>query len=171
MKYLALDISSSTIGWAITSGSNLLYYGYIKPKDSKYSLEERLDSAVDEITKIYKEHKPDKIIIEELAQYMSGASTAKTILMLATFNRVISYSLYKLTNESPEKLMPTTARKYIRKFLKLDTRLSKEDVYKEVKKQFKNFVPEVKKGKEIKENMDIADAIAISWAWSLKCGA
>jgi len=171
-----LDISSATTGWAILNEDNeLLDYGYIKPKDSKFILEERLHSAIEEVLAVCEKHKPDKVIIEEITQHMAGGSSAKTILILAAFNRGCSYMIYRKYGIEPVKIMPATIRANIRKFLNKQGRLSKDDIYDEVRKKYTNFLPYImdkgkNKGMERKENFDVADAIAAVWSWLITDG-
>lgn len=158
------------------STTHLTDYGYIKP-DKDGDIEPRLDSAIKEIKKIYKKHKPDFIVVEEITKFMKGGSQANTIIMLASFNRTISYILYSISKKPIYHLMPATIRAEIRKNLGLKNRLDKEDVYKEVKKKFGNLVIETyvpnrgkNKGKvmEKEENRDVSDAIAVAWSFIIK---
>ena len=101
---------------------------------------------------------------------MAGASNAKTILILAAFNRTCSYMIYRKYGIKPYKTMPATIRADIRKFLNKKGRLSKDDIYDEVRKKYTNFLPYImdkgkNKGMERKENFDVADAIACVWSW------
>jgi len=182
MDVLGLDISSSTIGFSVlqyttdASTISLQNYGYIKP-DKDGDIEPRLDSAIKEIIKIYKKYKPDVIVVEEITKFMKGGSQANTIIMLATFNRTISYELYKISKKQIHRLMPATIRKEIKEYLGLKNKLDKEGVYEEVKKRFNNLAIETyipsrgkNKGKvvEKEENRDITDAVAVAWSWIIR---
>lgn len=176
MKILGLDVSSATVGWGVINENNeLIDYGYIKPKNSKFILEERLDSAVKEVVEVYEKHRPDVVVVEEITQHMAGASNAKTILILAAFNRTCCYMLYHKYGVEPVKIMPATIRANIRKSLNKKGRLSKDDIYDEVRKKYINFLPYImdkgkNKGMERKENFDVADAIAAAWSWLITDG-
>lgn len=173
---MGLDISSATTGWAILNEQNqLLDYGYIKPKNSKFELEERLHSAVEDVLAVCEKHKPDIVVVEEITQHMAGASNAKTILILAAFNRTCCYMIYRKYGLQPVKIMPATIRANIRKSLNKVGRLSKDDIYEEVRKKYTNFLPYImdkgkNKGMERKENFDVADAIAAAWSWIITDG-
>jgi Holliday junction resolvasome RuvABC endonuclease subunit len=89
---LGLDCSSTTIGFAalIVDGYTIEFVkmGYIKPP-KKGHIVERIAQTRDQVQKLIEEVKPDHIAVEEIISYMAGKSTAKTIIMLATFNRMI----------------------------------------------------------------------------------
>lgn len=178
-KILGLDISSAAVGWCILGHKNkqltLLDYGYITPLSNDVCVEKRVLSAVEEIVKIYNKHKPDEVVIEEISKsFTKGKSNADTIMLLAGFNKIISYELYKLSHLPPHKLMPATIRKIIREHLGLKNRLNKDDIYDIIKKQFKEFKPILierngpYKGNERKENKDITDSVATAWSFLIK---
>jgi Holliday junction resolvasome RuvABC endonuclease subunit len=167
---MGLDISSSTIGWAVLNDeAELLGCGYIKPKNGKSLIEERIDSAISKLKKIFDKYKPNEVVIEEIIQTMGRNTTANTIIILAAFNRSIGYMFYRWMHKPPNRMMASTIRKHVREFLGKKGRMGKDDIYDEMKNHFPSFVPELinrgkNKGMERKENFDVADAIAAALA-------
>lgn len=173
MRCLGLDISSTTIGWSILDKNKnkikLTASGYIKPpKDG--TLFERLQQTKIEISSILEAYRPEKIAIEDVAQYMPGKSTAHTILLLCTFNRMIGFYCYEFFDKNPELIAVMSIRKILKDYLKLQETPDKEEipfiVEKILKKKFDWRLN--KKGKAIKENYDVADSIAVGLACLIK---
>jgi Holliday junction resolvasome RuvABC endonuclease subunit len=168
---LGFDISSSTIGYSlleiddITNKITFKYADYIKPiKDG--TIIERLVDTRDKINTIIVKANPDYIAIEDIIQFMSGASTAKTIIMLTAFNRMIGLTAYDYLHRSPELFNVMT----IRHGLKLNKDLpKKEDMAELVSKHLGITFPYRlnKKGKTIIENEDMADGIAVALYYSM----
>lgn len=168
MKTLGLDISSSTIGWALLDENKtrikLIDSGYIKPLASdKGSLFERLSQTKIEIGKLLDKYEPDNVAIEDIAFYMKGKSNANTIIILATFNRMIGLYCYEFLNKEPQMISVLSIRNSIKNYLNLEKTPEKEEIPSAIEKILnKKFEWRFnKKGKIIKENYDIADGIAV----------
>ncbi len=164
-KILSFDVSSTTIGWAIlnlddASGKiSLIMVDYIKPI-KKGTIIERIVNTRDKIKIIIDKAKPDYIVIEDIIQFMQGASTAKTIIMLTTFNRMIGLLSYDYLQKNPQLFNVMS----IRHGLKLNKIFpKKEDMPDLVAKHLGITFPyhKNKKDKIIVENYDMADAIAV----------
>jgi hypothetical protein len=163
-KILSIDASSTTIGWAILnvdeiSGKiSLIMVDYIKPI-KKGTIIERIVHTRDKIKNIIDKAKPDHIVIEDIIQFMQGKSTAKTIIMLTTFNRMIGLLSYDYLQKNPQLFNVMS----IRHGLKLNKIFpKKEDMPELVAKHLGITFPyqKNKKNKIIPENFDMADAIA-----------
>ena len=175
-KVMGIDCSSKTIGWSVldVNGTSITFInaGYIKPpKDG--TLFERLSQAKKEFTDIFKKYNPDQLALEDLIQFMSGASGAKTIIMLTQFNRMIGLTAFELLKDNPHLYSVMT----IRHGLKFDKVLPKKDEIPElVAKHLKiNFPYEYKKRKNktgvasvMEESYDKADAVAVALYHCLK---
>lgn len=165
-KILGIDCSSTTIGWCIlefdetTNEIKFIKASYIKPiKDG--SIIERIVDTRDKVRKVIEEVKPDYIGIEDIIQFMKGHSTAKTIIMLTTFNRMIGLCAYDYLQKCPELFNVMS----IRHGLKTDKDLpKKEDMPDLVAKHLGIIFPyEVnKKGKVKVESFDMADGVAVA---------
>jgi Holliday junction resolvasome RuvABC endonuclease subunit len=164
-KILSIDVSSTTIGLAVlqidseTSNIALLSVQPIKPT-KKGDIISRLADTKQKIKSLIEEVKPDYIIIEDIVQFMAGKSTAKTIITLTSFNRMVGLISYEYLGHSPELLSVMT----IRHGLKIDKIFpSKEEMPELIAHHLNIPFPYLynKKGKIRIESYDCADAIAV----------
>jgi Holliday junction resolvasome RuvABC endonuclease subunit len=168
-KILGFDVSSSCIGYAVLEieDNNIKFIScnYIK-LIKKGSIIERLADTRDKIKNIIEEVKPDYIGIEDIVQFMAGGSTAKTIIILSSYNRMAGLTSMDYLRKPPELFSVMT----IRHSLKLTKVLpKKEEVLGLVEKHLGIIFPRVyKKGKEIKENYDMSDAVAVALHYAFK---
>lgn len=172
---MGIDVSSTTIGYSVLEidDNNKIHFvecNYIKPnKDG--SIIERLAETRNIVQDIIDQAKPDYIAIEDIVQFMQGHSTAKTIIMLTAFNRMIGLTAYDYLRKSPELFSVMT----IRHGLKLNKELpKKEDIPDLVAEHLGIIFPwlktpgkTTKKGKKIEskirvESYDMADGIAVA---------
>lgn len=168
-KILGFDISSTCIGYSLLEiDSNQIKFiscSFLKPLKTG-SIINRLADTRDKIKKIIEDTKPDHIVIEDIIQFMSGASTAKTIITLTSFNRMIGLLAYDFLKREPQYFSVMT----IRHGIKLNKILpKKEDIPELVAKHLQIIFPyqENKKGKLKPENFDMADSIAVALYYSL----
>lgn len=163
---LGFDVSSTTIGWCIlnwddvTNDITFNRAGYVKPIKTG-SIIERIVDTRNKIQKIIVDAKPDSIAIEDIIQFMKGKSTAKTIIMLTTFNRMVGLTAYDYLGSSPTLYNVMT----IRHGLKLDKELpKKEDMPALVAQHLGITFPYEygKKGKIKEESYDKADGVAVT---------
>jgi Holliday junction resolvasome RuvABC endonuclease subunit len=163
---LGFDCSSTTIGFAIlqwnviTNNISLVKTGYLKPIKIG-SIIERIVHTRDQVLQIIKESQPDYIAIEEIIAFMRGKSTAKTIIMLVTFNRMVSLACYDFMGSAPHMYNVMT----IRHGLKISKPLpKKEEMPNLISHHLQVPFPYEygKKGKVLPENLDKADACAVA---------
>jgi Holliday junction resolvasome RuvABC endonuclease subunit len=175
MILLGFDISSSVIGYSVIEYKNnkikLLHYDYYEPLNTqKHSLYESLVEVKKFVRQKVEEFKPDKIIIEDIAQHFSGkGSTANTIIKLAVYNRTICLTVFEEYGIVPELINVNTVRSVLRPE-DHEGRLMKEDVPFAIEKILKikfNFIYK-KKGKIDTKTYDMADAVAVSLAFIMK---
>jgi Holliday junction resolvasome RuvABC endonuclease subunit len=173
IKVLGLDISSSTIGYAVIefdkNSINLVSYGHIKPPaSSKGSIAYRVLEASKEVRKLFKSVNPDYIAVEDYAKKFSvGKSTAKTIIILSVFNEVVSMTSLDEIKREPHRYNVLNLRSVLSKFF-LKTSVSKEEVFGLMVDHFKNFIPKKNKlGNIAKESGDESDAIAVALCHSI----
>jgi Holliday junction resolvasome RuvABC endonuclease subunit len=172
MRILGLDASSRTIGYSIieynekTDKTKLLKCSFVKPpKDG--NLFERLKRTQDMIISILEEYKPDTIAIEDIAKFMAGASTANTIITLATFNRAVGLACYNFLGKPP--LLFNVLK--IRHGIKINKVFpKKEDIPELVAKHLKIKFPYIYKTnkrtkieKIAEESYDAADSCAVAY--------
>lgn len=167
---LGFDLSSSTVGWCSLEvdeqigNIKFINCGYFKPT-KKGSIIERIVDTREKILDIFDKVKPDYIGIEDLIKFMPK-STATTVVVLTTFNRMICLLSYDYLKSYPELFNVMT----IRHGLKTNKILpKKEDMPELVAKHLGIKFPYVygkidKQGnKKIKvESEDMADAVAVA---------
>lgn len=168
-RVLGFDISSSTIGYCVldiddNNNINFIKSGYHKPI-KKGTIIERIVDTRNIVRDIIYLYKPDYIGIEDIIQFMQGKSTAKTIIMLTTFNRMIGLCAFDHLQRSPELFSVMT----IRHGLKLGKALpKKEDMPELVAKHlgitfpYERSAKGKKKGAVKTESYDMADGVAVA---------
>lgn len=163
-KVLGFDVSSTCIGWGLLSvdGYNVSYIdsGYFKPPKTG-DLISRIYKTKEAILDIITKFDPDEIAIEDIVQFMKGKSTAQTIIMLTTFNRMICLLSRDFLGKSPTLHNVMT----IRHGLKINKKLpKKEDMPGLVSQHLGITFPYKfnKLGAKKIENYDEADGIAVS---------
>jgi Holliday junction resolvasome RuvABC endonuclease subunit len=163
---LGFDCSSTTIGWCSlevdidTKEITYLDSGYHKVI-KKGSITERLVHTRIFINSLLQKVKPDLIGIEQIIEFMKGKSTAKTIIMLTTFNRALALICHDYLNKSPEFFNVMS----IRHSLKLTKVFPKKEEMPELTAHhFKIQFPyeKNKKGNLKPENYDRADGMAVA---------
>lgn len=164
-KVLGFDVSSTTIGYCVLEidDNNQIHFGYanyLKPA-KKGNIIERIVDTRDKIQSIIEQVKPDYIGIEDIIQFMKGHSTAKTIIMLTTFNRMIGLCAYDYLKKSPELFSVMTIRHGLKTGKDLP---KKEDMPELVAKHLGITFPYEanKKGKVKVESFDMADGVAVA---------
>ncbi len=164
-RILGIDCSSSCIGHCvleIDDLNNIKFIGadYIKPI-KKGNIIERLVDTRDKIQEIINKTKPDYIGIEEIVKFMKGASSANTIITLTAFNRMAGLCAYDYLKQSPAFFNVMA----IRHGLKTNKIFPKKEDMPTLVSQLLGitFPYKVnKKGKQIIENFDMADGIAVA---------
>jgi len=162
-RVIGFDVSSSCIGYSVLdydeTNCKLFDSGYLNPLKTG-TIVERIVDTRNKIKVIINRYKPDDIGIEEIIQFMKGKSTAKTIIMLTTFNRMICLCAHDYLGKSPQLFSIMT----IRHGLKFGKELpKKEDMPELVSKHLGITFPyEINKNGKLKvENYDRADGIAV----------
>lgn len=171
---LGLDISSSVIGWGILEFDKttiaLKKYGHIKPPDAKAgSLTIRLSSAMADVKKLLSEECPDIVVIENYASAFSpGRSSARTIIVLSSFNEATQLVVYEALGFESEKLAVSHIRSVISKHVGTKS-ISKDEIFDEIKRIFPTFIPRITKKQTVgAESYDQADAIAAALSYAIE---
>lgn len=167
-KILGFDVSSTCIGYSVLEikddNINFILCNYIKPVKNG-TIITRIADTRNKIKKIIEDIKPDHIVIEDIIQFMSGASTAKTIITLTSFNRMIGLLAYDYLKAEPAYYNVMT----IRHGIKINKILpKKEDIPELVAKHLRIKFPyeKNKKGNLKSENLDMADSVAVALYYS-----
>lgn len=169
-RILGFDVSSTTIGYCVLdiddqNEIHFVHANYLKPI-KKGSIIERIVDTRNKIQSIIDQAKPNEIGIEDIIQFMQGKSTAKTIIMLTTFNRMIGLCAYDYLKKSPELFSVMTIRHGLKTGKDLP---KKEDMPELVAQHLRITFPYEtnKKGKIKVENYDKADGIAVALYYAL----
>lgn len=170
-KILGIDCSSTTIGCCvlhIDDNNNISCQDliYIKP-NKKGNLIERLYETREELKKYIEKIQPDEIVVEEIISFIKGKSTAQTIIMLTTFNRMACLLAYDFLKKSPQLFNVLS----IRHGIKLSPTLPKKEEIPDILEKRLNFkFPFIldKKNKIKAESYDMADAGAVTLYYALK---
>jgi len=167
-RILGLDISSSTIGWALMQDQQgdltLLDYGNIKPPpSSKGSLTFRVNSAYSSLKDLFSSLNPDEVAIEAYAnKFSAGRSSSRTIIVLSVFNELSALACLRSINIEPSSYSVISIRSEMSKYYNKSIR-SKDDVFDHVLSYFESFETRLSRtGKVKKECYDEADAIAVA---------
>lgn len=169
-KVLGFDISSTTVGWCSlfidesTGDIKFLDAGFLKPI-KEGTIVEKIVHTRDRLSEIINKQAPDYIGIEDIIKFMKGKSSADTIVMLTTFNRMTCLLSNDYLHKSPELFNVLT----IRHGLKTNKILpKKEDMPELVAKHlgitfpYKYIDRGKSKGKVHVTNYDRADGIAVA---------
>jgi Holliday junction resolvasome RuvABC endonuclease subunit len=175
MRILGIDASSTTIGIAVIDCNDgyqfekLIAFEYIKPP-KKGNIFERLEKTQKMICDILTKYQPTHIAVEEIVQFMAGSSTAKTIISLATFNRMVGLTCYKYLCSPPEMLSVIKIRHKI-KLSKVFPK--KEEIPALLAKRLGIKLKPIykKKKRELAiEFFDAADALAVATCYMMMLG-
>ena len=174
-RILGFDVSSTCIGYGVleiddNDNIHFISCNFIKPNKNG-TIIERIVETRDIIQKIIDQTKPDYIGIEDIIQFMQGHSTAKTIIMLTTFNRMVGLACHDYLHKTPE-LFSVMA---IRHGLKNGKIFPKKEQMPELIASHLNIKfpylmtksKKTKKGKKIDskikiESYDMADGVAVA---------
>lgn len=170
VRVLGIDCSSTTIGIALLEIDNdnikFIDCTYIKPIKTGTIIDKLTDTR-NKIKKIIENYKPDYIGIEDIISFMQGKSTAKTIITLTSFNRMICLLARDYLDDSPELFNVMS----IRHGIKLNKKLpAKEEIPDLTAKHLGIKFPYKlnKKGQPAVESYDMADAVAVALFYCLK---
>jgi Holliday junction resolvasome RuvABC endonuclease subunit len=170
IRVLGFDCSSATIGWGLVTldgygNMSLAAHGHIKPPDPKHDLMDRLDAVFNDVTELCEILGPTHVAIEDIFIFMKGKSQARTITVLAAFNRVAALAAYRKVG-SIAFLSVHEIRKVIRQACPSVTRrIEKEDLPVIIKDNLGQYAEATnRKGGLAKEALDESDGIAVAWA-------
>lgn len=159
---MGFDISTTTIGMCLLFYDNikidLKYVDFYKPSKNG-NLFERLAEVRQFILSKLDKFKPDCVAIEDIVLHMPGGSSAQTIIMLAIINRLIGLVSFDKLNKPPYIYNVMRIRHALKENKDLP---SKQDMPELVAKILGIDFPYIKnkKNEPIKENEDMADAVA-----------
>lgn len=171
-KVLGIDCSSSTIGYSVleidedTKAIKYISCNYLKPS-KKGSIVQRIVDTRNKMKKIIDDIKPDYIAIEEIIKFMKGKSSANTIIMLTTFNRMLCLLAYDYLQQEPQLFHVMSIRHGIKLNKKAPIKEEIPDVVSQhlgIKFPYESKLK--KNGSYIDENYDKADGVAVALYYS-----
>lgn len=111
---LGLDISTTTVGWCVLLDDNsFVDAGYISLSDEK-GLYDKACKALSELSGVFIRNNITKVQIEEyLGNFAPGKGSILTVIMLASFNGILSYEVRKSFGIDPIKVHASSARKAV----------------------------------------------------------
>lgn len=133
MKLLALDLSTSIIGWSIFEDGKLVKYGHIdlKKVDSVPYL--KVDEAFKQLSALVDKEGITEMVAEAALQRVSGGkSTAHIVNLLIAFNFAVSYLLRTYKGIKVSHISFSTARALTKiKFVKRSTSKQKKELVRQ----------------------------------------
>lgn len=171
-KTLSLDISSTTIGWALIGNNDdsitIIEHGHLKPVKEELSLANRALRSQVLVRNLIKKYKPDKVAVEDyLTKFTKGKSTARTIVVLSVFNEAMSMVCLEEKGVDPDRLAVITIRSLLSS-VSTSKITSKEDCFDFIR-NIPSFKIRMNKKQNIKkETYDEADAVAAGIASILR---
>ena len=110
---LGLDISTSTVGYAITEDKEIIDMGFINIK--KYDIyKEKAFSVIKSLNDNIYISKVKKVYVEDnLSGFMSGRTSQQTIIKLAKFNAILCFVIEDTFDIEVKNVNPMTARKQL----------------------------------------------------------
>lgn len=149
MITLAFDQSTNVTGYSVWKDESLIKYGVIDHSDMKNDATDRFNTMCDDIIDLIKGIKPDRVIVEDIAQHQN----VNVLKVLARLQGIIMYHCYTL--DMPIEIIAPTAW---RKKLGFEQGKMKRD---ELKQMALNYVKSTY-GYDVIE--DVAEAICIGAA-------
>lgn len=172
MRVLGLDISTTTVGWAIVESDDmsLIALGHWSLK-KLYGLPLKADHVLEQVTQVIKQHGVNTPVwIEEpVMRFTPGMSSAQTISLLIGFNAMVSYGIHLKLNFDVKHVPPQEARKncgLVLQSKKKTGKSQKEQVYEKLTAAGDLLsgvsFPLTKTGKPKPENFDETDAYVVA---------
>lgn len=160
---LGLDVSTTTIGYCVLSeDGKIKLIGSIDLSkfDDQMQKAQHSKAIIETLPK-----EIDKVVIEKsLMAFAAGASSAKTLHTLASFNGIISWICYEVFDIKPRYISATSARTVLGIKVPKKTK-AKEAVVSYILSTESSYKPELTKtGSMKKQFYDIADAIIVARA-------
>ena len=161
---LGLDISTTTVGYALVNKSTIINLGFLDLKkytdlsEKAWHLYNKLCDEV-ELTSV------DKIIVEDsLSGFSRGRTSQQTIIKLAKFNAIVCFLLEHQLQKKPILVNATTARKQLFGKSRVKGKTAKDFVKEQITKLYNinKFMKTTKTGLWDKRNMDAMDALVVA---------
>ena len=160
---LGLDISTTTVGYALVTQTDIHKLGFIDLKKHK-DLSEKAWHLFNNLCEHMDLQQVDNIIVEDsLSGFMRGRTSQQTIIKLAKFNAVVCFLLEHQLRKTPVLINATTARKQLFGKSRVKGKTAKDFVKEQVEKKFdvSDHMKTTRTGLWDKRNMDALDALVV----------
>lgn len=101
MRLLAIDPSSTCVGWALFDGPSLLDAGRLVPESPHASALQRIRRFVDEVGDLVERHQPPKVLIEIPSGHAGRASSGGATGQLAIYGMAVGAIWIDLVHGAP----------------------------------------------------------------------
>lgn len=161
---LGLDISTTTVGYALVTQTHIQELGFIDLK--KYpDLSEKAWHLFNKLCEHIDLDKVREIIVEDsLSGFSRGRTSQQTIIKLAKFNAIVCFLLEHQLQKKPVLVNATTARKQLFGKSRVKGKTAKEYVREQVESKFdvEKYMKTTRTGLWDKRNMDALDALVVA---------
>ena len=161
---LGLDISTTTVGYALVTKNHIRELGFIDLK--KFTdLSEKAWHCFNKLSDYIDLDKIDNIIVEDsLSGFSRGRTSQQTIIKLAKFNAIVCFLLEHQLQKQPILVNATTARKQLFGKSRVKGMTAKDFVREQIEKKFnvKSYMKTTRTGLWDKRNMDALDALVVA---------
>lgn len=168
MKLLALDLSTSIIGWSIFEDKKLVKYGHIELKKIEREPYLKVDEAFKQLSQIIDKEEIEEAVAEAALQRVSGGkSTAHVVNLLIAFNFALSYLMRTYKKVKVSHISVSTARAHTKiKFVKRSTSKEKKELIRKYVEARHGWIvwPKKKTGTYKDWCYDVSDSIIIGEA-------
>jgi len=161
---LGLDISTTTVGYALVTKTKIETIGFVDLKKYK-DLSEKAWHLYNTICDLIEFSKVKNIIVEDsLSGFSRGRTSQQTIIKLAKFNAIVCFLFEHQLNQKPILVNATTARKQLFGKSRVKGLTAKEFVKKQIEKRYdlKKYMKITRTGLWDKRNMDSLDALVVA---------
>ena len=161
---LGLDISTTTVGYALVTKKDIETIGFVDLKKYK-DLSEKAWHLYNKICDLIEFSKVKNIIVEDsLSGFSRGRTSQQTIIKLAKFNAIVCFLLEHQLNQKPILVNATTARKQLFGKSRVKGLTAKEFVKEQIEKKYdlSKYMKITKTGLWDKRNMDSLDALVVA---------
>ena len=161
---LGLDISTTTVGYAVTSDTDIIDMGFVDLKKIQ-DLSDKAWALLESLSDIEHIDSVKNIIVEDsLSGFSRGRTSQQTIIKLAKFNAIACFLCEHQYRIKPILINANTARKQLFGKARVKGMSAKDFVKEQVMSKFNvdKWMRTTKTGLWDKRNMDAMDALVVA---------
>ena len=164
MTVLGIDISTTTVGYAVTSGDKILDMGFIDVKKFK-TYKDKSFQVISSLNELKYIDSIEEVNVEDnLSGFAGGRTSQQVIVKLAKFNAILCFMLEDMFEMNVHNINPMTARKNVFGKARVKGKKAKQFVQEEIEKMYntKKWCKETSRGNWDKRNIDMYDGLVMS---------